>query len=334
MPPRQLLFYYIYWILGFSSSISLTKIVNLLAMGTKEFEASISPSPAFSSTRNERWWSKDTVAVVTGANKGIGYAFVKRLAELGLTVILTCRDVLRGQNAVDSLRVQGLDVQFFRLDVSDPASINAFVSWLREEIGGLDILVNNAGVSFNEIGENSVEHAEIVIRTNYCGTKMLTVALLPLFRRSSSLSRILNISSQLGELNKVRNPTIRDELQDEERLSEEQIDSVVGWFLESVKNGTWKEEGWPSLWTDYSVSKLALNAYSKLLAKRYKDYGLSINCFCPGFTRTAMTRGKGAHTADEAAEIGTTLILLPPHKLSTGKFYGGVNNSLLNYSKL
>ncbi|XP_042489545.1 salutaridine reductase isoform X2 [Macadamia integrifolia] len=291
-------------------------------MGSKELEVPTSPSVASSSTR---WWSKDTVAVVTGANKGIGYAFVKRLAELGLTVILTCRDVLRGQNVIELFRAQGLlDVHFFRLDVTDPALINAFVSWLREEYGGLDILVNNAGVSFNEIGENSVEHAETVIKTNYYGTKLLTEALLPLFRRSSSLSRILNISSQLGQLN-VKNPTIREELEDEERLSEERIDIVVRWFLESVKKGTWKEEGWPNIWTDYSVSKLALNAYSWLLAKRYKDHGLIINCFCPGFTRTAMTRDKGNHTAAEAADLGTRLLLLPPDKLPTGKFYSGVN---------
>ncbi|XP_043706901.1 (+)-neomenthol dehydrogenase isoform X2 [Telopea speciosissima] len=292
-------------------------------MGSKEIEAPTSPSPLSSSST--RWWSKETVAVVTGANKGIGYAFVKRLAELGLTVILTSRDVLRGQNAIELLRAQGLDnVHFFRLDVTDPALIHAFVSWLRDKYGGLDILVNNAGVSFNEIGENSLEHAETVIKTNYYGTKLFTEALLPLFRRSSSLSRILNISSQLGQLN-VKNPTIREELEDEEKLSEEGIENVVRRFFESVRKGTWKEEGWPSIWTDYSVSKIALNAYSRLLAKRYKEHGLIINCYCPGFTRTAMTRDKGNHTADVAADLGTTLLLLPHRNLPTGKFYSGVN---------
>nr|DAD25196.1 TPA_asm: hypothetical protein HUJ06_026660 [Nelumbo nucifera] len=173
-------------------------------MGTKELEVS-----SLSSTRSSsspclstiKWWSEDTIAVVTGANKGIGFAIVKQLAELGLTVILTSRDVSRGQQAVHSLRAQGLDVLFCQLDISDPASIDIFVSWLKEEFGGLDILVNNAAVSFNRIGENSVEHAETVIKTNFYGPKLLTEALLPLFRRSASISRILNVSSRLGLLN-------------------------------------------------------------------------------------------------------------------------------------
>ncbi|XP_010242706.1 PREDICTED: (+)-neomenthol dehydrogenase-like [Nelumbo nucifera] len=293
-------------------------------MGTKELEVS-----SLSSTR---WWSEDTIAVVTGANKGIGFAIVKQLAELGLTVILTSRDVSRGQQAVHSLRAQGLDVLFCQLDISDPASIDIFVSWLKEEFGGLDILVNNAAVSFNRIGENSVEHAETVIKTNFYGPKLLTEALLPLFRRSASISRILNVSSRLGLLNKVRNPQVRELLQDEEGLSEERVESMVRQFLKDVRSGTWEDQGWPVNWTDYSVSKLALNAYSRLQAKRHEGRGMSVNCFCPGFTRTSMTRGKGYRTAEEAAGVATRLVLLPPDKLPTGNFFIESNPSI--YSKL
>ena len=83
------------------------------------------------------------MAVVTGANKGIGLAFIKRFAELGLTVILTARDVSKGQEAVESLRAQGLKhVEFCRLDVADPVSVAAFAKWLRQRFGGLDILVS------------------------------------------------------------------------------------------------------------------------------------------------------------------------------------------------
>ncbi|XP_058094290.1 (+)-neomenthol dehydrogenase [Magnolia sinica] len=281
-----------------------------------------------------RWWSKETVAVVTGANKGIGFALVRKLLELGLTVVLTSRDPLNGIRAVESLRAQGLHVDFCQLDVADPASVDAFASWLREEFGGLDILVNNAAVSFNDVDENSVGHAETVIKTNYFGPKLLIEALLPLFRRSDSISRILNISSRLGLLNKVRNPALRELLSDDERLSEAIIEGVVDRFLDDVKTGTWDraDQGWPKLWTDYSVSKLALNVYSRLLAKRNEGLGLSINCFCPGFTKTAMTRGRGNHTAEIAAEIGARIALLPPDKLPSGKFFIGSKNSI--YSKL
>ncbi|KAA3480095.1 (+)-neomenthol dehydrogenase [Gossypium australe] len=281
----------------------------------------------FSSTvslySSNRWWSGETVAVVTGANKGIGLAVVKRFAELGLTVVLTARDEERGKKATEKLREEGLDnVRFFALDVSKPASVKTFVSWVETTFGRLDILVNNAGVSFNDIHDNSVEFAETVIKTNFHGPKLLTESLLPLFRLSPSISRILNISSRLGSINKVRNHNVKATLQ-KERLSEEEIEGVVKMFLEDVKEGRWEREGWPQIWTDYSVSKLALNAYSRVLAKRFEGGRLSVNCFCPGYTQTSMTRGQGTHTPDAAAEVAVSLALLPPHELPTGHFFLG-----------
>ncbi|XP_022760977.1 (+)-neomenthol dehydrogenase [Durio zibethinus] len=299
-------------------------------MESKEVDFSFSSPTSLSKTR---WWSRDTVAVVTGANRGIGFAVVKRFAELGLSVVLTARDVERGSKAAESLReLNGLrNVHFFPLDVSNPASIKTFVSWLETTFGGLDILVNNAAVSFNEIHENSVEYSETVIKTNFHGAKLLTESLLPLFRLSTSISRILNISSRLGSINKVRNLGIKATLQNE-RLSEEQIEDVINLFLEDVKNGTWQSQGWPEIWTDYSVSKLALNAYSRVLARRFEGSRLSINCFCPGFTQTSMTRGQGTHTPDAAADVAVRLALLPPDQLPNGRFFlgfGSYNKSRL-----
>ncbi|KAG8369412.1 hypothetical protein BUALT_Bualt14G0008400 [Buddleja alternifolia] len=269
-----------------------------------------------------KWWSTETVAIVTGANKGIGFAIVKRLAEVGLTVVLTARDAVRGLNAVQSLKSEGLNnVHFFCLDVSDPNSIQAFATRFQHTFGVVDILINNAAVSFNDIHENSVEEAETVIKTNFYGPKMLTEALLPMFRRSATATRILNISSRLGLLNKLKNPKLKEMLLDEEHLSEKQIEGMVNLFLENVKSGTWKSQGWPQVWTDYAVSKLALNAYSRVLAKRYKGCGISVNCFCPGFTQTSMTGGKGAYTAEAVAEVGARVALLPAEELTTGKFY-------------
>jgi carbonyl reductase 1 len=87
------------------------------------------------------WWSRETVAVVTGANRGIGHALAARLAEHGLTVVLTARDGARGDAAAAPLRDRGLAVVFRRLDVSDAASVAEFAAWLRDDVGGLDILV-------------------------------------------------------------------------------------------------------------------------------------------------------------------------------------------------
>ncbi|KAL6634007.1 hypothetical protein ACP70R_026678 [Stipagrostis hirtigluma subsp. patula] len=280
------------------------------------------------------WWTAETVAVVTGANRGIGLALAARLAEEGVSVVLTARDEARGEAAAAALRAKGPRgaVRFRRLDVADPASVAAFASWLRNELGGLDILVNNAGVSFNEIDTNSVEHAETVLRTNFYGAKMLIEALLPLFRRSPTTSRILNISSLLGLLNKVRDPELRRMLQDERALTERDIEGMASRFLAEVKDGSWRGGGWPEVWTDYAVSKLALNAYSRLLAARLEGQGVSVNCFCPGFTRTDMTRGWGKRTADEAGAVAAGIALLPPRDLPTGKFFKWRTPQL--YSKL
>ena len=123
-------------------------------------------------------------------------------------------------------------------------------------------------------------------------------------------------------MQKMRSLEMRTILERED-LVEEQIEEVVRMFLRDVRNGTWQSQGWPLYWTDYAVSKLALNAYSRVLAKRYshRGRGLSVNCFCPGFTQTSMTKGKGTHTADHAASLAATLTLLPPHHLPTGKFF-------------
>ncbi|KAK4359626.1 hypothetical protein RND71_021855 [Anisodus tanguticus] len=250
-------------------------------------------SSSSSSLPKTRWWSKETVAIVTGANKGIGFALVKRMAELGLTVILTARDNTRGMKAIDSLNKLGLHVYYHQLDVSDTFSIQAFTSWFANNFTALDILVNNAAISFNDIHENSVEHAET----------------------------------------KLRNEEVRNMLLDEENISEKQIEGLVNLFVENVKDGTWKSKGWPELWTDYAVSKLALNAYSIVLARDYKGKGISVNCYCPGFTQTSMTGGKGKYTAQGAAEIGVILALLPPLHLPTGKFYLGSNPPNI-YSKI
>lgn len=94
--------------------------------------------------KTAKWWSKDTVAIVTGANKGIGYALVKQFAKLGLTVVLTARDKTRGLDAMDSVKALGLDdnVHFCQLDISERASIASFVSWFKSRFESFDILVS------------------------------------------------------------------------------------------------------------------------------------------------------------------------------------------------
>ncbi|KAA8540598.1 hypothetical protein F0562_024483 [Nyssa sinensis] len=277
---------------------------------------------------HQRWWSIDTIAVVTGANRGIGFDIAHQLAVHGLTVILTSRDAGVGDEARKVLQERGLTVFFHQLDVVDPSSIKVFAEWVQQDFGGIDILVNNAGVNFNHGTDNSVEFAEQVIGTNYFGTKSMIQAMIPLMRPSASGARIVNVSSRLGRLNGRRNRigdvTLRKQLENVDTLSEELIDGTVNKFLEQVKDGSWTSCGWPQNYTDYSMSKLAVNAYTRLMAKMLSDrpegQKIYINCYCPGWVKTAMTGWAGHTSPEEGADTGVWLSLLLD-QLVTGKFF-------------
>ncbi|KAL0464027.1 UNVERIFIED_CONTAM: Carbonyl reductase [NADPH] 1 [Sesamum latifolium] len=267
----------------------------------------------------ERWWTSGTVAVVTGANRGIGFEIARQLAFHGLTVILTSRVTGVGEAAANILREGGLSVVFHQLDIVDPSSIEAFSKWIKETYGGVNF---NAGL------DNSVEFAEKVIATNYYGTKNMIKAMISLMRPSDSGARIVNVSSRLGRLNgrrnRIGNIDLRKKLEDDESLSEELIDQTMNTFLEQVKDGSWKDGGWPQVFTDYSLSKLAVNAYTRLmwriLSERPEGHKICITCCCPGWVKTAMTGWAGHTSPEEGADTAVWLALLPDPSRS-GKFF-------------
>lgn len=276
----------------------------------------------------QKWWSSRTCAVVTGGNRGIGFEITRQLAAQGLTVVLTSRDTDAGLRAVEALLEAGLEVVFHQLDIVDPSSVLEFANWIHETYGGLDILVNNAGVNFNIGSENSDESAEQVISTNYNGTKRMTEAMIPHMKPSPSGSRIVNVSSRLGRLsgrrNRISNVSLRERLGDVESLSEELIDNTVSTFLEQVKDRSWFTRGWPQMYTDYSVSKLAVNCYTRMMARelsgRPDHHKIYINCCCPGWVKTAMTGWNGNISAKDGADTAVWLALLPD-QTAGGKFF-------------
>ncbi|OAY48055.1 carbonyl reductase [NADPH] 1 [Manihot esculenta] len=277
---------------------------------------------------HQRWWSSESIAVVTGANRGIGFEIVRQLADHGLTVVLTSRESSAGIEAVNVLQESGLSVVFHLLDVLDSSSIQQFAEWIRETYGGIDILVNNAGVNFNTGSDNSVEFARMVIDTNYYGTKNVTKAMIPLMRPSTAGARIVNVSSRLGKIsgrrNRIEDATLREQLSDIETLSEELIERTLSNFLQQVEDDTWKSGGWPQTFTDYSVSKLAVNAFTRIMTKELsdqpEDHKIYINCYCPGWVKTAMTGWSGNISTPDAADTGVWLALLPDLTVS-GKFF-------------
>jgi NAD(P)-dependent dehydrogenase (short-subunit alcohol dehydrogenase family) len=146
----------------------------------------------------------EKVAVVSGANRGIGLAVVRGLAEDGMTAVLGSRDPRSGEAAAAPLRAQDLDVRPQQLDVTDQASIDRLARWVEDELGRCDVLVNNAGIlRSGRAGEMDPRVADEVWKVNALGAWRLAVALIPLMRRGGG-GRIVNVSSGAGSLSKMR----------------------------------------------------------------------------------------------------------------------------------
>ncbi|CAJ1817918.1 unnamed protein product [Sphenostylis stenocarpa] len=269
-------------------------------------------------------------AVVTGANKGIGFGICKQLVSDGITVVLTARDEKRGVDAVEKLKEFGVPdkVVFHQLDVTDPKSIESFANFIKTQFGKLDILVNNAGINgatvdrdalaaagekidsvdWRKFTHETYESAEATIRTNYYGVKLMCEALIPLLELSDS-PRIVNVSSIMGQLERIPNEWARGVLSDVDSLAEEKVDEVLKQFLESFKEGSIETKGWPRTLSSYILSKAALTAYTRVLAKKYPSF--CINAVCPGFVKTDLNYNTGYFSVDEGAERVVRLALLP-----------------------
>ncbi|KAL0464763.1 UNVERIFIED_CONTAM: (+)-neomenthol dehydrogenase [Sesamum latifolium] len=282
-------------------------------------------------------------AVVTGSNKGIGLEICRQLASEGITVVLTARDEKRGFEAVDKLKASSLSasVFFHQLDVADSASVASLAQFIKSQFGKLDILVNNAGIvgaivdaeafkasvgaavergaeiDWSEIMTQTYDLTAECLQINYYGAKRTTEALLPLLQLSDS-PRIVNVSSSMGKLKHIPNEWAKGVLNDAENLTEERIDQVLNEFLKDFKEGSLEAKGWPAYHSAYILSKAAMSAYTRILAKKYLNF--RINCVCPGFVKTDINFYTGNLTPEEGAESPVRLALLPDDGPS-GQFF-------------
>lgn len=147
------------------------------------------------------------VALITGANKGIGLETARQLGKMGIVVMVGSRDKGRGEEAAESLRSEGIDARLVVLDVGDQKTIDRVVSEVEREFGRLDILVNNAGILVERVqpSDSEVEALRKTLETNVVGLFAVTKAFLPLLRKSPS-ARIVNVSSALGSLATMSDP--------------------------------------------------------------------------------------------------------------------------------
>ncbi|KAJ8900435.1 hypothetical protein K2173_025212 [Erythroxylum novogranatense] len=267
-------------------------------------------------------------AVVTGGNKGIGFEICRQLASNGIVVILTSRDEKRGLEAIEKLKKSGISsdyVMFQQLDVADTDSIASLADFVKNRAGKLDILVNNAGVSGiqldveawrasgagqigTELTSQTYDSAEECLRINYDGARRMIEALVPLLQLSDS-PRIVNVSSSMGKLQNLSNEWAKGVLGDAENLTEQRVDEVLNQFLEDFKEDSLETEGWPLFLPAYVVSKAAMNAYTRIVAKKYPNF--CVNSVCPGFVKTDINYQTGVLPVEEGAESPVRLALLP-----------------------
>jgi len=222
------------------------------------------------------------IALVTGANRGLGLETCRQLAQQQITVILTCRNKDKGEQAVQKLAQQGLNVQFYPLDVTDPQSCQETYDFVVKNYGRLDILVNNAGIFPDDKMCSALDIEVGILRdameTNLYAPFRLCQLFIPLMLKNN-YGRIVNLSSGMGQLTGM--------------------------------NG-----GCPG----YRTSKTALNALTCLLADELKGKNVLINSLCPGWVKTDMGGAGASRELPEGADTIVWLATLPDGSASGGFF--------------
>lgn len=230
-----------------------------------------------------------TTALITGANKGIGFATAELLSQRGITALLGARDAERGQQAERALHEAGATAaRYVPLDVTDEKSAAHAAAWIEAEYGQLDILVNNAGIARGDgrgaPSETTLATLREVFETNVFGVVTVTNAMLPLLRRAPA-ARIVNVSSEVGSIGSMLNP-----------------DGPL----------------WPMASVPYPASKAALNMITVQYAKAFP--GMRINAADPGYTDTDLNGHEGIQTVEQGAEIIVRLARLGPDGPTGGYF--------------
>ncbi len=224
------------------------------------------------------------VALITGANKGIGLETARQLGQLGITVLVGARDLAKGQKAADQLRSEGIDARSIQLDVVNQSHIAAAVTGIESDFGKLDILVNNAGVMVEDgFGPNdattvTIDQLRQTFDTNVFAVVALTQALLPLLRKSPA-GRIVNVSSILGSNTLHATPGSR-------------IYEGKGAFA-------------------YDASKAALNSFTIHLAHALQGTDIKVNSAHPGWVKTDMGGSGAMMELVDGAKTEVDLATLP-----------------------
>jgi NAD(P)-dependent dehydrogenase (short-subunit alcohol dehydrogenase family) len=226
------------------------------------------------------------VALITGANKGLGFEMARQLGQAGVTVVMAARDPQKGEAAAQALRNEGVDARFLKLDVTNRQDHAAAAKFIDQNFGRLDILINNAGISGGEATDETLQHT---FDTNFFAPVALTRALLPLLKKSDA-GRIVNMSSILGSQTLHADP----------------------------KSSIYDFKALP-----YDASKAALNSFTIHLAYELKDTNIKVNSAHPGWVKTDMGTDAAPMEIPEGAKTGVELALLGADGPTGGYFHLG-----------
>jgi NAD(P)-dependent dehydrogenase (short-subunit alcohol dehydrogenase family) len=213
------------------------------------------------------------VALITGANKGLGFEIARQLAQHGFTVVLAARDAAKAESAASTLRAEGLSVQALKLDVTSADDIAHLPAFFEHEFGRLDVLINNAGIA-EPAGGSRVDSVRKTFETNVFGAFAVTEALTPLLKLSPA-GRIVNQSSILGSLT----------------------------LISDGQGGAWTKPG-------YTASKAALNMLTVVAAYELKDTKVKVNAAHPGWVKTDMGGEAAPLDVKEGAKTAVELAML------------------------
>ena len=230
----------------------------------------------------------EKIALITGANKGIGKEIARQLAAQGLTVLIGARDEGRGAAAAAELTKEGIHARAIVLDVTDQAGIDAATHQIERAYGKLDVLVNNAGIALDSgpASELDLDTLRRTYETNVFGVFAVTKAMLPLLKKSEA-GRIVNLSSGLGSLTQNSDPN---------------------WQFAFAKP------------LAYNSSKAALNMMTVIFADELKDTPIKVNAADPGYTATDLNQHSGPRTVEQGATAAVRLATLPADGPTGGYF--------------
>jgi NAD(P)-dependent dehydrogenase (short-subunit alcohol dehydrogenase family) len=231
--------------------------------------------------------SQKQIALVTGANRGLGLEISRQLAQQNIRVVMGVRDAIKSQEAINQLQQNGFDVELQWLDVTNPESIQAVNSYLSKRYDKLDILINNAGISLDsglqpsEVGLDTIRKT---LETNFIGVVAITQALLPLIHKSGA-GRIVNISSGRGSLTQHSDPNCH--------------------YAKTLA---------------YNTSKAALNSFTVMLAAELRNTAIKVNSADPDWCRTDMGSEAATYSVTEGADTPVWLATLPADGCTGGFF--------------